>query len=207
MKVLAINGSPKPNGNTFLALETVSKELEAGGIEVERLHIGNKPVRGCVSCFKCKENGDFKCVIKDSANEWMEKMAAADGLLIGSPVYYAGINGTLKCFLDRAFFAVGSKMRLKVGAGIVAVRRGGSSTAVDQLNKYLTISEMILPASKYWNMVHGMAPGEAQGDAEGIQVMRVLGKNMAWLMKLVDYGKRNFPPPEAEAKEMTNFIR
>ena len=207
MKVLAINGSPKLDGNTFIALDTVLKELEKEGISTEVIHLGGKAVHGCIACFKCRESGDGRCVLKDGANEWIAKMVEADGLLLGSPVYYAGINGTLKSFLDRAFFAAGSSMRLKVGAGIVAVRRAGSSTALDQLNKYFSISEMLVPASNYWNMAHGMMPGEVQGDSEGLQIMRVLGRNMAWLMKLVEYGRKNLPPPEPESKVMTNFIR
>ena len=210
MKVLAINGSPNANGNTALALDTVLKELEKEGISTEVIQIGNKPVRGCIACGTCIEKGDCKCVLADGANVWISKMVEADGLLLGSPVYYSGVNGTLKSFLDRAFFvtsAAGRKMRLKVGAAVVAVRRSGGTATFDQLNKYFTISEMLVPTSNYWNVIHGMALEEAQGDAEGLQVMRVLGKNMAWLMKLVDYGKRNLPPPAIEEKIFTNFIR
>jgi len=210
MRVLAINGSPKSEGNTALALRTVMKELEADGIETEMLHIGNKAVRGCLGCGRCAETKDGRCALKDDANAWIADMVAADGLLLGSPVYYAGINGTLKCFLDRAFYVAGAsgrKMRLKVGASVVAVRRAGSSAALDQLNKYFTISEMLVPSSCYWNMAHGRAPGEAAGDDEGLQTMRVLGRNMAWLMKIVEFGKGKFPPPPPEDKVFTNFIR
>lgn len=207
MNVLVVNGSPKTTGNTALALETVTKELVAEGISTELANIGDKAFRGCVGCGKCATKGDGKCVFDDGANEWIAKMAAADGVLVGSPVYYAGINGTLKCFLDRAFFAAGSRMRLKVGAGVVAVRRAGSSAALDQINKYFSISEMLIPTSNYWDMVHGAAPGEGQGDAEGLQTMRILGRNMAWLLKLVDYGRKNMPPPVRETKIRTNFIR
>ena len=210
MKVLAINGSPKKDGNTALALRTVMGALEAAGVSTELIHIGDKAVRGCVCCGRCAETKDGKCALKDGANEWIAKMLAADGLLLGSPVYYSGINGTMKSFLDRAFYVSGSsgrKMRLKVGAAVVAVRRAGASVAFDQLNKYFTISEMLVPSSNYWNIIHGRAPGEAAGDDEGLQTMRVLGGNMAWLMKLIEFGKGHVEPPPMEEKIFTNFIR
>lgn len=210
MKVLAINGSPKAEGNTAAALKTALKELEAEGFMTEILHIGNKPFRGCVACGQCARKGDCKCAIDDGANELIAKMVDADGILVGSPVYYAGINGALKCFLDRAFYvagAAGSRMRLKVGAGVVVARRAGTTAALDQLNKYFTIAEMIVPSSNYWNMAHGAAPDEALGDAEGMQVMRLLGRNMAWLMKCLEWGRHNLPLPKREDKIKTNFIR
>jgi multimeric flavodoxin WrbA len=210
MKVLAINGSPKAEGNTALALSTVLKELEAEGIVTETLHIGNKPVRGCLGCGACMKKGDCKCVIPDGANEWIAKMVDADGILLGSPVYYAGINGTLKSFLDRAFYVAagaGYRMRLKVGAGVVVARRAGTTASLDQLNKYFTIAEMLVPSSNYWNLAHGAAPGEAADDAEGLQIMRILGRNMAWLMKCVEWGRHNLPTPLREEKIKTNFIR
>ncbi|OGV63721.1 MAG: FMN reductase [Lentisphaerae bacterium RIFOXYB12_FULL_65_16] len=210
MRVVAINGSPKKDGNTALALQTVMKELESEGISTELIHIGNKAVRGCLACGRCAETKNGTCAIPDAANEWIAAMFAADGVLLGSPVYYSGINGTMKSFLDRAFCVAGAsgrKMRLKVGAAVVAARRSGASTAVDQLNKYFTIAEMLMPCSSYWNIVHGRAPGEAAGDAEGLQIMRVLGRNMAWLMKLVDFGKGHIPPPPMEDRILTSFIR
>jgi len=210
MKVLAINGSPHKEGNTNLALKTVMQELEAEGIETELLHIGNKAVRGCISCGRCIKEKDCKCSINDDVNGWIQKMIAVDGLLLGSPVYYSGINGTMKAFLDRAFYvstAAGRKMRHKVGAAVVAVRRAGAVPAVDQINKYFTISEMLMPASNYWNMVYGMTPGESAGDLEGLQTMKVLGRNMAWLMKVLEYSKGHVAAPALEQKTLTNFIR
>ncbi len=210
MKVLAINGSPKKDGNTSFALRVVASELEAAGIETETIHVGGKALRGCVACGRCAETMDGNCVIDDGANEWIAKMIEADGLLLGSPVYYAGVNGTMKSFLDRAFFAASSRcrrMRLKVGASVVAVRRAGASATLDQLNKYLTISEMIVPSSNYWNVIHGMAPTESADDDEGVQTMRVLGRNMAWLMKVIEAGKAHVEPPPLEEKVFTNFIR
>jgi len=210
MNVLAINGSPRPHGNTFNALTAVTQELEAAGIQTEIVHIGNKDIRGCIACGKCAEKGNGQCVFSDTVNELLPRMVAADGIILGSPVYYAGINGTFKSFLDRAFFASASGVRpfrLKVGAAVVAVRRAGSTNAFDQLNKYFSISEMITVSSNYWNQVFGRSPGESNADAEGLQTMRVLGKNMAWLLQVIAAGKGPFPPPEPTAKIMTNFIR
>ncbi len=210
MKVIAINGSPRNNGNTFNALNTVLQELEKEGINTEIIHVGNKLIHGCISCGKCFETTDCRCVFNDGVNEIIQRMIEADGILLGSPVYYAGINGTMKSFLDRAFFASaggGRPFRLKVGAAVVAVRRGGASETFDQLNKYFCISEMIVPGSNYWNQIHGLMPGESNGDAEGLQTMRVLGRNMAWLLKLMEYGKAQVPAPPEEEKIHTNFIR
>lgn len=209
MKVVAINGSPNPKGNTALALDRVRAVLEKSGIETERVEIGKGALHGCIACGYCGEKKSGRCVFNDDMlNGVMDKLIEADGLVVGSPVYYAGINGALKSFLDRAFFvasASGSRFRHKVGAAVVAVRRGGEIAAYDQINKYFTISEMFVPSSHYWNMVFGLEPGEAAGDPEGMQCMDILGANMAWLLQSVAERKASLPP-EVE-KEFTNFIR
>ncbi len=209
MNVIAINGSPNPHGNTATALNTVCAALEKHGIATERVEIGKNALHGCIGCGRCWDTQDRRCVFNDDLlNAVIDKMLDADGLLVGSPTYYAGINGALKCLLDRAFYlgsANGSAFRHKVGAGIVAVRRGGEVTAWDQLNKYFTISEMFVPSGHYWNMVFGTEPGEAAQDGEGMQCMQVLGENMAWLLKAVANGKDSLPA--AVEKEFTNFIR
>lgn len=211
MKVLAINGSPKADGNTYFALKTVGAELEKEGIEVEILHIGNQSIRGCTACAQCFKNKDEKCVLPgDQVNEWIQKMKEADGLLFGSPVHYSAIGASMKAFLDRAFYvggANGSLFRHKVGATLVAVRRSGGVTTFDQMNHYVTYSEMLVPTSNYWNVIHGGKPGDAAQDEEGVQIMRILGKNMAWLMKLVEHGKGQVTPPEKENKVFMNFVR
>jgi len=208
MKVLAINGSPRPNGNTATALRIALQELESEGISTELVTIGQKVIRGCLACFRCRELQEQRCAIGgDEVNALIPKMIEADGILLGSPVYYSGINGTLKSFLDRAFFAAGPTMRHKVGAAVVAVRRSGGSAAFDQLNKYFLISQMFVVGSNYWNIIHGMMPGEAMQDAEGQQVMQTLGRNMAWLLKLIDHGQTTLAPPTPEEKIMTNFVR
>jgi multimeric flavodoxin WrbA len=210
MKVIAINGSPKKSGNTFHALRRVLDELEKEGIETEILHIGNKNIRGCIACNTCVKNKNEKCVFDDGVNEAIQKMKDADGLIIGSPVHYSAIGGTMKSFLDRAFFVAGVNgglFRHKVGAAVVAVRRSGGIPAFDQLNNFLNYSEMIIPTSNYWNVIHGMTPGESEEDEEGKQIMRILGKNMAWVMKLVENGKDKIKAPEVEKKQFMNFIR
>lgn len=209
MKVVAFNGSPKKEGNTYQAIKMVAEELEQEGIEVEIIHVGNKKITGCSSCNGCVKNKNGKCVIEnDEVNEWIQKMQEADGIILGSPVHYSGIGGTMKSFLDRAFYIAGNGiLRHKVGAAVVAVRRSGGVTTFDQLNHYLTYSEMLMPTSNYWSVIHGTAPGEATEDEEGKQIMRVLGKNMAWLMKLVENGKGVVKEPERESKVFTNFIR
>ncbi|MDR2054738.1 MAG: flavodoxin family protein [Desulfovibrio sp.] len=210
MKVVAINGSPRQAGNTALALNTALSALEENGIGTELIHIGKEAIRGCVGCYACMRKPGGQCRFADDCvNDCIARMAEADGILLGAPVYYAGMAGTMKAFLDRTFFvAAGSGLfRLKVGAGVAAVRRAGSVTTVDQLQKYLTISEMVIPGGTYWPMVHGLLPGEAEQDAEGLQCMRVLGANMAWLLKLMAYGREAVPPPAPAAKVMTNFIR
>lgn len=209
MKVVAFNGSPKSEGNTYTAIKIVAEELEKEGIEVEIIHTGNKAIRGCMACNGCSRNKNEKCVIdNDEVNEWIQKMKEADGLILGSPVHYSGIAGTMKSFLDRAFYVAGNGMlRHKVGASVVAVRRSGGVATFEQLNHYINYSEMLMPTSSYWNVIHGTAPGEAIEDKEGIQIMRVLGKNMAWLMKLVENGKGTVKEVERENKIFTNFIR
>ncbi len=211
MKVVAFNGSPKPEGNTYHAIKMVINELEKEGIETELVHVGNKSIRGCIACGKCKINKDGKCTLPgDQVNEWIQKMKEADGIILGSPVHFSSIGATMKSFLDRAFYVTTSNdgmLRHKVGAAVVAVRRSGGVPTVDQLNRYINYSEMLMPTSNYWNVIHGGSPGEAVHDEEGKQIMRVLGKNMAWLMKLVENGKGKVEEPEGEAKIFMNFIR
>jgi multimeric flavodoxin WrbA len=211
MKVIAINGSPKKEGNTFHALSIIGNELIAAGIEFEILHVGHKLIHGCMGCGKCAINQDEKCTqTSDDVNEWIQQLKMADGIVIGSPVYYSGIAGTMKCFLDRVFFVSGvngNLFRHKVAAAAVAVRRSGGSSTIDQMNHYLTYGELILATSNYWNVIHGRAPGEVLQDAEGVQIMRVLGKNMAWLLKMKEATSNIIEAPEKEKKVATNFIR
>jgi len=208
MHVVAFNGSPKVEGNTYQAIKIVTDSLEKEGISTEIIHVGDKNIRGCIACGGCQKNLDEKCVINDEVNDCIQKMKAADGIIIGSPVYYASIAGTMKCFLDRAFYvsgANGNLLRHKVGASVASVRRSGEVTTFDHLNHYFTIAEMFVPSSNYWNVIHGRMPGEALQDKEGVQTMEMLGKNMAWLMKKLNDIKAN--EPEKEQKIYTNFIR
>lgn len=211
MKVVAFNGSPNQEGNTFHGIQMVTEELKKAGIEVELIHVGNKVIRGCVACGGCARNQNEKCVLPgDQVNEWIQKMKEADGIILGSPVHYSALGATMKAFLDRAFYVTSvnqSMLRHKVGASVVAVRRSGGVATFDQLNNYINYSEMLMPTSNYWNVIHGTRPGEATQDEEGKQIMRVLGKNMAWLMKLVEFGKDGVEEPEREDKIFTNFIR
>ncbi|WP_094604403.1 2-amino-4-deoxychorismate dehydrogenase [Sporomusa silvacetica DSM 10669] len=211
MKVVAINGSPRKEGNTYHALSVIGEQVNQAGIDFEIIHIGNKIVRGCTACMGCKRNKNQKCVITtDEVNNWIQKMKEADGILIGSPVHFAGIAGTMKAFLDRVFevASVNNFMfRNKVGAAVVAVRRSGGVFTFDALNHYLMYSEMIISSSNYWNVTHGLEQGEASQDGEGNQIMRVLGKNMAWLLKVLAAGKDSVDPVVMEEKEVTNFIR
>ncbi|MCX6333320.1 MAG: flavodoxin family protein [Bacteroidia bacterium] len=211
MKVIAINGSPNKKGNTFHALSMVGNELKAHSIDFEILHIGHKMIHGCTACGKCGVNKDEKCIIKtDDLNKWIQQIKDADGIIIGSPVYYSGIPGTMKSFLDRLFFVSGSNgglLRHKVAAAVVAVRRTGGSATLDSLNHYLTYSEMVIATSNYWNVIHGAKAGEVTNDLEGKQIMRVLGKNMAWLLKMKEATAGKLEPPKKEKKEYTNFIR
>ena len=211
MKVVAFNGSPRKEGNTYQAIKIVTGELEKAGIETEIIHVGHKAIRGCIACGKCMENRDEKCSFTgDDVNEWVQKIKNADGVIFGSPVYYAGLNGTMKSFLDRAFYvanANGGLFRHKVGAAVVALRRSGGVTTFDQLNHYLAFAEMLIPSTNYWNVIHGTLPGEALQHEEGVQTMRVLGKNMAWLLQLVENGRGVVEEPAMEPKTKMNFIR
>ncbi|WP_282035674.1 flavodoxin family protein [Saccharicrinis aurantiacus] len=211
MKVVAINGSPHKKGNTYHAINIVFNELEKEGIETEIIHVGHKAISSCIACGMCAKNQDEKCIIKgDDVNYWIQKMKEADGILLGSPVHYASLGGNLKSFLDRAFYVAGANksfFRHKVGASVVAVRRSGGLPTFNELNNYLSYCEMLIPTSCYWNVIHGTKPGDALEDKEGVQIMRVLGKNMAWLMKLVEAGKSTVKEPEKEEKEWTSFIR
>ena len=210
MKVVAFNGSPRREGNTYQAIRMVAEELEKAGIETEIIHVGNKALSGCIACGKWIVNRDERCSVDDEVNEWIQKMKSADGILFGSPVHFSGIAGNMKSFLDRAFYVCGVNkglLRHKVGAAVVAVRRSGGVATCDQLNHYISYAEMLMPASNYWNVIHGQKPGEVLQDEEGKQIMRLLGRNMAWLMKLVDKGGDLVPEPEAEKKTYTNFIR
>lgn len=208
MKVVLINGSPNKKGCTFTALSEVEKELNAAGVETEVVHIGNKEVQGCTACWACSKTG--YCVFKnDMVNDVIDKIKEADGVVLGSPVYYAGISGQVKSFLDRVFFAGRDfSGKGKVGASVVSCRRGGASSAFDQMNHYFTISGMPVASSNYWNQVHGNTPSEVIQDLEGMQTMRVLGRNMAWLIKCIQAGKaQGINVPEKEDKIKTNFIR
>lgn len=205
MKVLLINGSPKANGNTALALEEMRKVFEKEQIETEVIHVGNKDIRGCISCLSCRNTG--KCVFDDLVNECASKLEACGGIVVGSPVYYASANSTLTAFLDRLFYSTGFDKTMKVGASIAVARRGGCSATFDQLNKYFTISGMPVASSQYWNSVHGGAPGEAAQDEEGMQTMRTLARNMTFLMKSIALGKEKYGLPEKEEHAWTNFIR
>jgi multimeric flavodoxin WrbA len=211
MQMVAFNGSPNREGNTYHAIKMVSAELEKEGIGTEIIHVGNKIIRGCTACGGCVKNKNEQCVLPgDEVNEWIQKMKQADGIVLGSPVHYAAMGGTMKSFLDRAFYVTSvnnGMLRHKVGAAVVAVRRSGGLPTYNQLNNFLSYSELVIPTSNYWNVIHGTAPGEVTQDAEGVQIMRVLGKNMAWLMKLVDHGKAAIAAPEREPKVFTNFIR
>ena len=205
MKVLLVNGSPKAKGNTALALEEMVRIFEAEGIETEVLHVGNKDIRGCIACGSCGRTG--KCVFDDMVNEFAPKFEACDGIVVASPVYYASANATLIAFLDRLFYSTHFDKTMKVGASVTVARRGGCSATFDELNKYFTISGMPVASSQYWNSVHGGAPGEAELDAEGMQTMRTLARNMSFLMRSIALGKEQFGLPEKERHAWTNFIR
>ena len=205
MKVLLVNGSPRANGNTALALNEMAKIFAEEGIETEILHVGNKNIRGCMACGNCYQTG--KCVFDDMVNEAAEKFAECDGMVVASPVYYASANATLIAFLDRLFYSTHFDKTMKVGASVTVARRGGCSTTFDELNKYFTISGMPVASSQYWNSVHGGALGEAELDAEGMQTMRTLARNMSFLMKSIALGKEQFGLPEKERHAWTNFIR
>ncbi len=211
MKVIAFNGSPRKEGNTSHAIRLVANELEKKNIEVEIIQVGNNEIYGCTGCGTCAQKLDDRCVNdKDEVNRWIEKIKEADGILLASPVYCASINGTFKSFLDRAFYVLSRKqglLRFKVGATLVALRRSGGIGAFHELNNYLTLSGMIIPSSNYWNIIHGRTPGEVLQDEEGMQIMRNLGKNMAWLLQVLELGKDKVERPEIEPKISTHFIR
>lgn len=205
MKVLMINGSPRVDGNTTVALNEMKQVFEKEGIEVSMVQIGNKDIRGCIACNYCAKNG--KCVIEDAVNELASEFESADGLVVASPVYYASANATLVAFLDRLFYSTHFDKSMKVGASVVCARRGGCSATFDELNKYFTISNMPVAPSQYWNSIHGREKGEAIQDEEGRQTMRVLAGNMSFLMKSIALGKEKFGLPEKEPKVSTSFIR
>ena len=214
MKVLLVNGSPHKEGCTYTALTEVEKELVAAGIETEIFWIGAKPISGCLGCGQCLKKGpagepaSLRCFMNDSVNEFLDKAEEADGFVFGSPVHYAAISGALSSFMDRAFYGKGKLLRYKPAAGIVSARRGGTTAAFDQVNKYFTISSMPVVSSKYWNMVHGSNPDQVRQDEEGMQIMRELGRNMAWLLKCIAAGRAaGIEPPKKEIPVQTNFIR
>ena len=212
MKVIAINGSPKTNGNTAQALQVLLGEVEKKGIATELVTIGGKTISGCIGCGKCREAKDGKCLSfpNDAVNELIPTLAAADAIVLGSPTYFAGVNGTMKSFLDRTFYvslANGGLFRLKYGAALVVLRRSGGTAAFDELNKYFQIAEMTIASGCYWSAVHGRIPGELHQDLEGLRMLRVQGKNLAYLLQLAEYGKGHVPLPEREEPVSTNFVR
>ena len=205
MKVLLVNGSPRKEGNTALALKEMEKVFATEGIESVTVQVGSQNIRGCIACGKCGELG--KCVFDDVVNEYAKVFEECDGIVVGSPVYYASANATLIAFLDRMFYSTRFDKTMKVGASVVVARRGGLSSTFDELNKYFTISGMPVASSQYWNSVHGGAPGQAAEDAEGMQTMRTLARNMSFLMKSIQLGKEKYGLPEKEAHVWTNFVR
>lgn len=211
MKIVAFNGSPNKEGNTYHSIKILTELLESSGVETEIVQVGHNKIRGCMACQKCIKNRNMKCVFDDDpVNEWIQKMVNADGIILGTPVHYAGVAGTMKSFLDRAFYVIGANgngLRNKVGVSLAAVRRSGGITAVDQLNKYLEYSEMIIPSSNYWNVIHGARAGEVLKDDEGVQILETLSKKMLWALKLVENGEVSVEKPTPERKVFMNFIR
>ena len=205
MKVLMLNGSPRKEGNTEIALREMQMVFAGNGIDTEVIQVGNKDIRGCIACGYCKKNG--KCVFDDLVNETAKKFEEADGLVVASPVYYASANATLVAFLQRLFYSTSFSKRMKVGAAIAAARRGGLTATYDELNKFFGISGMPIASGQYWNGIHGLAEGDALDDEEGLQMMRTLASNMAFLMKSIALGKEEFGLPETEPPARTNFIR
>ena len=205
MKILMLNGSPRPHGNTAAALEEMEKVFAAEGLETELVHVGNRDICGCIACGRCAETG--KCVFDDIVNELAPKLAACDGLVVGSPVYYASANAALVALLTRLFYSTPFDKTMKVGAAVAAARRSGLTATFDELNKFFTISGMPVASSQYWNGVHGGLPGEARQDAEGMQTMRTLARNMAFLVKSIALGRERYGLPEREEFQRTNFIR
>lgn len=211
MKVVAFNGSPKKEGNTYHALKIVMEELEKEGIETEIIQVGHKTIKGCIACNQCLRNRDERCAIKnDEVNDWIQVMKEADGIILASPVYFSAIAGTMKSFLDRAFYVSGMNgnlFRQKVGGSVVAVRRSGGVPTFNQLNNYLNYAEITMPNSNYWNVIHGARPGEVLQDEEGVQIMQVLGKNIAWALKKDEHCQESIEAPKKVRKAYTNFIR
>jgi len=212
MKVIAINGSPQSDGNTAQALQILLGEVQQKGIDTELVTIGHKAIHGCIGCGRCREAQNSTCVAfpNDSVNELLPKLIAADAIVIGSPTFFAGINGTMKSFLDRVFYVSlvnGGLFRLKYGAAIVVLRRGGGTAAFDELNKYFQISEMTLASGCYWSAVHGRTPGELHQDLEGLRILRTQGRNLAYLLQLAQHGKTHIPLPERVEPVSTNFVR
>ena len=205
MKVLMINGSPHAKGNTYTALAEMEKVFSQEGIETEIVHVGNKDIRGCIACYSCSDKG--RCVFDDLVNETAPKFEECDGLVVASPVYYASANATLIAFLDRLFYSTHFDKTMKVGASVVAARRGGLSATFDELNKYFTICGMPVASGQYWNSIHGREIGEAAQDQEGLQGMRTLARNMTFLMKSIALGKEKYGLPSKEPFTPTNFIR
>ena len=205
MKVLLINGSPHARGNTAIALREMERIFAENGIETETLHIGKDAIRGCMACNYCAKAG--KCVFDDAVNAAAPKFESADGIVVATPVYYASANATLVAFLDRLFYSTGFDKTMKVGAAVAVARRGGTSATFDELNKYFTISGMPVASSQYWNSVHGLTPGEAEQDGEGLQTMRTLARNMSFLIKSIALGKEQYGLPERESGIFTHFIR
>lgn len=205
MKVLMINGSPHKDGNTATALAEMEKIFVSEGIEVETVHVGNQAIRGCVACYSCKDTG--RCVFDDAVNEVAKKFEECEALIVGSPVYYASANATLIALMDRLFYSTKFDKRMKVGACVVAARRGGLSATFDELNKYFAIAGMPIAPSQYWNSVHGRFPGQAAEDAEGLQTMRTLAKNVVFLMRSIALGKEKYGLPEREKQIYTSFIK
>lgn len=208
MKVIALNGSPRKDGNTCQALEVMTAELEKEGIETEIINVGGQSIHGCIGCAYCSGSKDHQCVFKDDlVNETAEKMRNADGFILSAPTYYAGIAGTMKCFLDRVFYTSSGYFKYKVGTSISVVRRAGGVDVVHQLNNYLNLAQMVLPPSQYWTIAYGAAKGEIHQDAEGIQTLRKNAQAMAWLLKALDTAKDKVPLPDRESRVFTNFIR
>ena len=205
MKVLMLNGSPRPEGNTTAALREMERIFQTEGVETELIQVGNQDIRGCVACGGCAKLG--KCAFDDIVNELAPKLETCDGMVVGSPVYYASANATLVALLTRLFYSTPFDKTMKVGASVVVARRGGLSATFDELNKFFTVSGMPVASSQYWNSVHGRLPGEAAQDAEGLQTMRTLARNMAFLMKSIALGKEKYGLPEKEPRQVTNFIR
>lgn len=208
MKVIAINGSPHRNGNTGKALELMTEELEREGIEAEIIQVGHQPIHGCIGCNYCATSESNRCVFKDDlVNETARKMREADGIILASPTYYAGIAGAMKCFLDRVFYTSSDYFRYKVGTAIAVVRRAGGVDVVHQLKSYLELAQTVTPPSQYWTVAYGMEPGEILQDGEGVQTIRKNARAMAWLLKVMDAGKKSVPLPEEDDRVITNFIR